>query len=320
MATKDVKNVHFYQIDHKIKKIFKGAKFIILPSPKAFKEFPFLRTHFKQKPKEGYFIWVKETINYPLTTCIFIDSINIFQNLQNLIIVEKNAKVRISSICKAMRKNLGGKHQATSKVILKEKASLSMQHFHNWGPKSTVNSDLAFSLEKGAKLSYSYRCLEIPGELQTKTSSYLQSNTSANLVFTILAKEGKVKMNDSIFFNGENAKAITRIRTIADQGGKIFSRNKMVANSKGTGHLDCMGLLLDKDSTIQLIPELVNRNKNASLTHEASVGNISEEVLSYLRSRGLNKNEAIDLIVSGFLSEERPIAIKGHLVQPEFYM
>jgi hypothetical protein len=52
---------------------------------------------------------------------------------------------------------------------------------------------------------------------------------------------------------------------------------------------------------MRLVPELVNENKDALLTHEASIGRISEEELNYLRARGLSENEAIDLIVAGFL-------------------
>jgi Fe-S cluster assembly scaffold protein SufB len=47
---------------------------------------------------------------------------------------------------------------------------------------------------------------------------------------------------------------------------------------------------------------LVCESKEAQITHEASIGKISEEQLNYLRSRGLNEKEAIDLIISGFLS------------------
>ena len=64
-----------------------------------------------------------------------------------------------------------------------------------------------------------------------------------------------------------------------------------------------MGLLLSEKSSINSMPELYNKDMNAVLTHEASVGRISEEELNYLRSRGLTENETISLIVTGFLGE-----------------
>jgi len=50
------------------------------------------------------------------------------------------------------------------------------------------------------------------------------------------------------------------------------------------------------------------------------VGKISEETLNYLRSRGLTENEAINLIVTGFLGEEEPIIIKGRIIPSKLYM
>jgi hypothetical protein len=46
----------------------------ILTSPEAFEKYKIVREIFKEKPKEGYFVWVKEKIDFPLTTCITISS------------------------------------------------------------------------------------------------------------------------------------------------------------------------------------------------------------------------------------------------------
>ena len=125
-------------------------------------------------------------------------------------------------------------------------------------------------------------------------------------------------MHESTFLNEEKSNSISRLRMIADKNSRISVHSKMVANAAGKGHLDCMGLLLDGKSTINAVPELLN--KNATLTHEASVGKISEEVLNYLRSRGLREEEAIDLIVAGFLSGEAPFTYKGHVLPSKIYM
>jgi hypothetical protein len=47
--------------------------------------------------------------------------------------------------------------------------------------------------------------------------------------------------------------------------------------------------------------EALRKQNKALITHEASIGRVSEEELNYLRSRGLTEKEAIDLIVRGFL-------------------
>lgn len=317
---KNVKSINYYQIDYYINKILKREGVVILPSLEAYKKLKWTRDYFKEEPKEGYFIWVKKSIDHPLTTYITISSPKVIQKPGNLVVIEKNVKVKIQSICNASKKNLQGKHIGYSKIILKENSELKLRHFHSWGKRDWVKSSLEFFLEKGAKLSHTYKCLEIPMRLKMENNTYLRENSSSNLIITILAKDGEVDMYDCTFLNGRESNGISRVRMIGDKKSKIVAHSQMVANDAGTGHVDCMGLLLSENSSIQAIPELINRNKDASLTHEASVGKISEETLNYLRSRGLTENEAIDLIVTGFLGEEEPIIIKGRIVLSKLYM
>lgn len=317
---KNVKSINYYQIDYNVNKIFEREGAVIFSSPEAYKKLRWTRDYFKQEPKEGYFIWVKKSIDCPLTTCITISSPKVIQKPENLVVIEKNVEVKIQSICNASKKNLEGKHTGCSKIILRENSVLKMKHFHSWGKRDWVESSLEFFLGKGAKLSHTYKCLEIPMKLKIENDTYLKENSSSNLIITILAKDGEVDMHDSTFLNGRESNGISRLRMIGDKRSKIVARSQMVANDAGTGHVDCMGLLLSKNSSIQAIPELINRNKDALLTHEASVGKISEETLNYLRSRGLTEDEAIDLIVTGFLGEEEPIIIKGRIVPSKLYM
>jgi Fe-S cluster assembly scaffold protein SufB len=320
MVMKNVKNAHYWQVDHKVKNIFRLKGVTVLPSPEAWEKLRWTRPHFDKKPKQGYFIWVKQQVDFPLITCISISSSNVFQNLRNLILIEKNVRAETNSFCNTTKKNLCGNHKGYSKIILSKNSELKMRHFHNWGKKDEVAFHLDFLLKKGTKLSHTYKCLEIPAKLKTENNAFLEEDSSANFVTTILARDGEVDIYDSTFLNGRKSNGISRIRVVGDKKSKIVIHSKMIANAAGVGHLDCMGLLLAKNSSVKAIPELINRNKNASLTHEASVGKISEEKLNYLRSRGLSEDEAIDLIMAGFLGEEEPIIIKGRVISSELYM
>lgn len=317
---RSARSTNYLQIDHEIRRVFAEKGVIIRSSPEAYKEFRWTRDYFDQEPEEGYFIWVKKPIDHPLTTCIAISSPKVSQNPRNLVAIEKDIEAEIHSVCNAVKKNLCGSHTGRSKIVLKENSGLKIRHFHNWGKGDTVGSSLEFFVGKGARLSHTYKCLKIPTTLETKTDTFLESHSSANSEVVVLAEDGEVNMYDSTFLNGEKSSGISRIRMIGDEESKIVVHSKMIANNAGTGHLDCMGLLLAKNSSINAIPELINRNENASLTHEASVGKISGENLNYLRSRGLTEDEAIDLIVAGFLGEEEPFIIEGRVVPSKLYM
>ena len=68
--------------------------------------------------------------------------------------------------------------------------------------------------------------------------------------------------------------------------------------------------MLDSKSRTDTIPVFDIRRADADIAHEASVGKISDEAVSYLQARGLSETEARALIVRGFtkdISKELPL-------------
>jgi len=302
MAMRNVKNANYWQVDHSIRNISEINGVFILPSPKAWKDFKWTRKYFEKKPREGYFVWVKREIDFPLTTCITIASLKVNQNLNNLLVVEKNIKVKANLLCNSAKKNLGGSHKARGKLLLKEKSSLEYNHVHQWGNKDLVNPEYDFFLKEGSRLIYNYKSLLPPGNLKIKTKVYNVNNSSSNLNFVVSGiKNSRIDIKDTVFLEGKNSQGNIKLRLVAKNRSQITSFSSIVANAPGKGHLDCQGLLVSKNAKISLTPELICKNRSAQITHEASIGKIAEEELNYLRMRGLSEEEAIDLIINGFL-------------------
>jgi len=294
--------VNFWQIDHKVRNILEVKGVTILPSPKAWEKFGWVKKIFEKKPKEGYFIWVKNQPDSPLATCVTLASPKISQNLTNLLVIEKNIKVKANVVCHAAENNLCGKHLAKGKLILKENSSLEYNHIHVWGEKDFINPDYEFILGKNTRLIYTYKNLFPPKNLKLATTIHSGNNSSSQINFIVSgSKNSQTEIKDTVFLKGQNSQSVARLRLVGKEKSQITAFSKMVATSSSKGHLDCQGLLVDKGSKISLIPELICQNKEARLTHEASIGKISEEELTYLKMRGLTEKEAIDLIVSGFL-------------------
>jgi len=292
---------NYWQFDHKVKKILEVKGITILPSPQAWERFIWTRKWFGKKPKEGYFIWVKEQTDFPLTTCVTIASPKISQNLTNLLVIEKNIKTEANVLCNAAKGNLCGSHRAQGKLILKEGSFLKYNHFHKWGEKDLVEPNYEFILEKDSKLIYNYQNLLPPKNLRLITAFHNKENSSVQANFVINSLNSKTELKESIFLEGKNSQGILKLRLVGKKEGQIEAKSTILATSPSRGHLDCQGLLVDRKSKISLIPELICQNKLAQITHEASIGRISEEELNYLRMRGLSEEEAINLIVSGFL-------------------
>lgn len=302
MAMKNAKNANYLQVDHKIKRTLGAEGIIVLPSFEAWQKFSWVRVLFKEKPKEGYFVWVKKQVDFPLSTCVTIASKKISQNLTNLLVIEKGLKVSANVLCNAAKNNLYGSHRAKGKLILKEGASLEYNHIHQWGEKDFVSPDYEFILEENTKLVYNYKNLLPPENLELKTKIFSGKNSSANINFLVNGQNSKIKIEDTLILEGENSQGIVKLRLVGGEKSEIEARSSIVAKSPSKGHLDCQGLLVSKTAKISLMPEIICQNKNAQLTHEASLGKISEEELNYLRMRGLTEKEATDLIISGFLT------------------
>lgn len=299
---KNAKNVHFWQIDHRVKNILQKKGVIILPSPEAWENFNWVKKYFEKKPKEGYFIWVKKQISFPLATCITIASPKVSQNLTNLLIIEKGLNIKANVVCHAKKNNLYSSHRAKGKLILKADSSLKYLHFHQWGESDFVSPDYEFILEKNSKLIYHYKNLIPPKRLELKTVIWQGENSASDINFLINGVNSEVKIEDTLILKGKKSQGILKLRLVGREKSDIEAKSEIKAKEAAKGHLDCQGLLVDEKSKISLVPKIICENKNAQLTHEASIGKIADEQLTYLRMRGLSEKEAVNLIISGFLT------------------
>ena len=303
MAMKNVKNADYYQTDNRIPEICELKGIEILPAKLAWEKYNWTKKYFSKKPKSGYFVWVKKQPQQPIFICISLANKNIKQELQNLLVVEKNLEVELQGTCNALKKNLEGFHKAIGKIVLKEGAVLQYEHIHSWGEKDIVRPNYEFFLEKRAKLDYSYKVFSPPEKLKMKTLIVLLEGSSANLNIVGKFSKTKAEIKDSLILKEKGSSGVIKLRLVGSKNSEITACSQIKAQSESKGHLDCQGLLMNKGSKISLIPELICENKKAQITHEASIGRISEEALNYLRMRGLNEKEAVNLIVNGFLEK-----------------
>jgi Fe-S cluster assembly protein SufB len=93
-------------------------------------------------------------------------------------------------------------------------------------------------------------------------------------------------------------------KSISKDGGRTTYRGKIhvdegAVNSKS--FVRCDALLLDDDSQSDTYPYMEVGERNASIGHEATVSKIGKEQLFYLMSRGLSEEQAMGMIVNGFI-------------------
>ncbi|MDD3032606.1 MAG: SufD family Fe-S cluster assembly protein [Candidatus Pacebacteria bacterium] len=274
MILKSAKNVpNFYQIDNRIEKAEGLDGVIILPSFLAWEKFKWTHEYFGKKPKQGFFLWIQKSVSQRLNTLVEIQSKNILQEMSNLIFVEKGLKVELSSLCQSTNA-VKGKHLALAKIVIKENSFVNYFQKNSWKKEDDFKAHYQFFLEKNAKL---------------KTSIVNQSSGA------------KVSTREDVYLRGKKSSADLRIKMMAENGGVFNSESFMYGEDEVRGHLECSGLIVDKKSQITSIPGIVCSSNRAELTHEASIGKISEEKLMYLRMRGLSEKKATELIIKSFL-------------------
>jgi Fe-S cluster assembly protein SufB len=93
-------------------------------------------------------------------------------------------------------------------------------------------------------------------------------------------------------------------KSICRGGGKVNYRGvvRCGANAHNArSRVECDTIILDSISTSDTIPVNIVENKQAIIEHEATVSKVSDDQLFYLMSRGLTENQALEMIVMGFI-------------------
>jgi len=255
----------------------------------------------------GSFVYVPEgiTIQQPLQAYFRINAENVGQFERTLIIVEPHSRVHYIEGCTAPVYASSSLHAAVVEVIAKEGAQIRYTTIQNWS-KDVYNLV--------TKRAYAYR---------DATVEWVDANTGSHLTMKY----------PSIYLVGQGAKADILSVTFAgrdqhqDAGAKVMhlapnttSRivSKSVSKDGGrttyrgllhvgrgarnvTSSVRCDALMLDDLSRSDTYPYIQINEDDAVVSHEATVGKIGDEQLFYLMSRGLNENEATNMIVLGFL-------------------
>ncbi len=259
---------------------------------------------------DGYFIRVPagKKSSMPVQTCLMLGSKNVSQTVHNIIIVEEGASLDIITGCTSKKGVEEGLHLGISEMYVKKGATLNFTMIHNWAEQIGVRPRTVIHVEEGGTYVSNYICLKPVRSVQTYPTVKLEGKGAVTRLNTIaIAHPGsELDLGSRAVFNAPGTKAELISRTITI-GGRIVARGEMIANEKGAkGHLECKGLVLGKGSQLA-IPVLEANIDDVELTHEAAVGKIAKDQVEYLMARGLTEEEAVGMIVRGFLD----VGIRG---------
>jgi len=322
----------YMQMDHsvvykKLNKIYEG-KLELMSTNEAVEAYDWLEEYFWRivqpdtdkytaqvalNPTHGYFIRILpgQKLEYPLQTCLMIAEGYISQNVHNIVIVEEEAELQIITGCTLSKTDATGIHLGISEFYVKKGGKLFFTMIHNWAENFYVRPRTAVVVEEDGVYVNNYALLKPVKSIQSFPTVYLKGDRASARFNTVIygLKDSYIDLGSKIIFEGKDSKGESLARTISDHKSVIYSRGDLIAKTEEycMGRLDCRGIIFSKNSAIYAIPQLISYGANKTdLSHEASIGPISEEQVEYLMSRGMTKDEATSLITSGFLNLDIP--------------
>ena len=259
----------------------------------------------------GSFIYVPPGVHVeiPLQAYFRINTENMGQFERTLIIVDEGAYVHYVEGCTAPIYSSDSLHSAVVEIIVKKNARCRYTTIQNW-------SNNVYNLVTKRAVAHAGATMEwIDGNIGSKvTMKYpavwlLGEHAKGETLSVAFAGEGQHQDAGAKMVHVAPHTSSTIVsKSVARAGGRTSYRG-LVQILEGAHHsrstVKCDALLVDTVSRSYTYPYVDVREDDVAMGHEATVSKVSEDQLFYLRSRGLTEDEAMAMIVRGFVE---PIA------------
>ncbi len=259
----------------------------------------------------GYAIYVPPDVKVetPLYTCMLVRSSSTVQLVHNVIYLSRGAELRLVTGCLTTPKTRDSAHVSVTEVYLEDGAKLYLTMIHSWNETTDIRSVTKIVTESQAQLVSYYVCHSPVSELEMSTQVTLRDGAKADLITTVIGRgSGHYSYHTEAVLDGSAAGSTLTSRIVTRDTSKVRTVSRIVGRGpQARGHVECLGLVLSPGSAIVSVPELEAQRDDVELSHEAAIGRISEDELTYLMTKGLSEDEAKNLIVRGFLKVEHPM-------------
>jgi len=259
----------------------------------------------------GSFIYVPKGVHVdiPLQAYFRINTENMGQFERTLIIVDEGAYIHYVEGCTAPIYSSDSLHSAVVEIIVKKNARCRYTTIQNWSNNVYNLVTKRATCEEGATMEW------VDGNIGSKVTMkypavYMTGPHAKGEVLSVaMAGEGQHQDAGAKMVHAAPHTSSTIISKSIARGGGRTSYRGLVQVMEGSHHskstVKCDALLVDTISRSDTYPYVDIREDDVSMGHEATVSKISDDQLFYLMSRGLTEDEAMAMIVRGFIE---PIA------------
>ena len=255
----------------------------------------------------GSFVYIPKgvKVEMPLQAYFRLNVADIGQFERSLIIADEGAQVHYVEGCTAPRYMTNSFHSGVIEIIVKKNARVRYSTIQNWS-KNVYNlvTQRALVEENG---TMEWVDSNMGSKVTMKYPSCILKGEGAHGEILSMAFASDEQVQDAggkMIHLAPNTTSKITSKSISKNGGRASYRG-LVSVKPDAPHVKsnivCDALILDPESQSDTYPYMDINNNEVSLGHEASVSKVSEAQLFYLMSRGLSEEEAIGMIVSGFI-------------------
>jgi Fe-S cluster assembly protein SufB len=266
---------------------------------------------------DGSFVYVPPGVRCPmeLSTYFRMNAQGTGQFERTLIIVDKGGYVSYLEGCTAPMRDENQLHAAVVELVALEDAEIKYSTVQNWWPGDAEGKGGVYNFVtkrgdcRGARSKISWTQVETGSAITWKyPSCILRGDDSSGEFYSIAITNGRQQADTGtkMIHLGRNTKS--RIISKGISAGRaqntyrgLVSVHAKAANARN--FTQCDSLLIGDRCGAHTVPYVEARNASAKLEHEATTTKLSEDQLFYMRSRGVPEEEAVALLVNGFVRD-----------------
>ncbi|HZW02770.1 MAG TPA: Fe-S cluster assembly protein SufB [Anaerolineaceae bacterium] len=255
----------------------------------------------------GSFVYVPKgvKVDLPLQAYFRLNMANIGQFERTIIIADEGAQVHYVEGCTAPQYTTDSFHSGVIEIVVKKNARVRYTTIQNWSNNVYNLVTQRAMVEEGGTMEW-VDC-NLGSKVTMKYPSCYLMGPGAHGEILSMAFAGPGQHQDAggkmLHFAPNTSSKITS-KSISKGGGRASYRG-LLKISKGSensrSNVVCDALLLDSQSRSDTYPYIEIDEDDVTVGHEASVSKVGEEQLFYLMSRGLSEEEAMTMVVSGFI-------------------
>ncbi len=266
---------------------------------------------------DGSFVYIPKGVRCPieLSTYFRINATNTGQFERTLIVADDDSYVSYLEGCTAPQRDENQLHAAIVEIVTMDRAEVKYSTVQNWypgdkeGKGGIYNFVTKRALCKGDYSKVMWTQVETGSAITWKyPSCVLMGNHSVGEFYSVAVTNNyqQADTGTKMIHIGKNTRSLIVSKGVSAGKSQNSYRGLVRVNKKAENARNfsqCDSLLMGDKCGAHTFPYLEINNNSAVVEHEATTSKIGEDQIFYCNTRGLSTEDAIGLIVNGYVKE-----------------